>query len=222
MYMEYELGGLTFSIGSLFLLIADTMDWWLNNRVGCFCSGSMIDEYEQKVGYVYGPSNSACGAWKRSENGIAFFISVCGSFLFTLGSILFVPDLPAIAGTPLGIDVIVLGDNLFIAASACFFVGHGWIVYRHGCIDPADESVRAFKFSNWLTDIPAFGRHACASIGGFIFIVGTIYFLPQYDTDETKGVVAASLFVAGSAFFIFVGLFQAYRFYCATTFAYFH
>lgn len=75
-------GGWLFTIGSFTFLLADITEWNFF-RTGCLGS------------YDMDPLNTDYtinAKFKRAEIGLNFFISVFGSFLYLIGSIMFIPS----------------------------------------------------------------------------------------------------------------------------------
>jgi len=199
-----------FTIGSSGFLYADLNEWWLNNRAGCAFDEEYREEFERQVGSHFGPSDSLWGQYLRKENGLNFALSCIGSLLYLIGSILFIPRLNAI----------VLGTQIFIYGSLVIFLAQAWKVYRQGCHSETNLSVREFKLQNYEADLPALGVDACAGLGGLSYMIGSIYFLPEYDISDSVTVKAATLFTIGGVFFTLSGLFMIYRYFF--TLKYFH
>ena len=79
---DYELGGWFFTIGSIGFLIADLMEWYTNNRVGCFDSTVLRADFEEKMDIYMEPKDTLWGSYQRLENGLNFFLF--GHWKFTL------------------------------------------------------------------------------------------------------------------------------------------
>jgi hypothetical protein len=81
-------------------------------------------------------------------------------------------------------------------------------MYRAGCTVTTEDGTtfldRDFSWANvWVGDLVSFVGDLCAWLGAATFLVGTIYFLPQYDVDAYDTRLAATLFVVGSVLFLF-------------------
>jgi hypothetical protein len=202
---NFSLGGWMFTIGSAGFLYADLNEWWMNNRVGCAFDSEFRDDFEKQIGNpFYGPSTSCWGQYLRKENGINFAFSAFGSLLYLIGSILFIPCT----------NSIVLGTYVFIYGSLAIFLSQTWKVYRQGLNDGFDPSNRVFQLNNYSADLPALGIDSCAGLGGLAYMIGSIYFLPQFDTNEAVTMTAIDWFTVGGTFFTLSGVFLLYRYFC--------
>jgi hypothetical protein len=197
-----------FTIGSAGFLYADLNEWWLNNRVGCAFDSEFRDDYENQIGHHYGDPDTCFGQYRRKENGLNFALSAFGSLLYLIGSIMFIPST----------NSIVEGTYVFIYGSLVIFISQTWKVYRQGCHDEHDEAKRGFNIQNYEADLPALGVDAFAGLGGFAYMVGSIYFLPQYDINDSVTIKAATWFTFGGVFFTLSGLFILYRYFCTLNF----
>lgn len=206
---NYELGGWLFTIGSVGFLYADLSEWWKNNKVGCAFDADYRDDFEAQVGKDCEPANTTIGRYQRAENGINFAYSAFGSFLYLVGSILFIPELGAI----------VVGTIVFIPGSLVIFTSQMWKLYRAGC-NPGDGaavkySERSFVFSNLAHDWSGVQVDLHAGLGGLSYFIGSCMFLPGSGATVTA---AAVLFICGGTFFTISGLFMIYRYYCTTNY----
>lgn len=188
---NFVLGGWLFTIGSTGFLIADLWEWWYY-RVGCACDGE----------YYYPDRHKSF--FERAELGLNFFFSAIGSALYLAGSIEFIPSL----------NEIVSGTWIFIYGSSVIFLSQLWKVVRTLKTNPLQEWDRSFKLSNAAADLPAFGVDICAGLGGLAYCIGSILFLPRFDTTEHAEFIAATVFVTGGSFFLLSGIFLAYRYFC--------
>jgi hypothetical protein len=73
-------------------------------------------------------------------------------------------------------------------------------VGRAGCAND-DASDAAFRVGNFAKDAPAFVVDATAGLGGLCYLVGSTYFLSQYDTNTGVTHMAAAWFVSCGLFF---------------------
>lgn len=184
----YVIGGWLFTIGSAAFVYADASEWWLNNRVGCFMYDHYEEDYEKQVSKTMAPKETLVGRYQRAENGLNFFFSLTGSTIYLIGSIFYIPST----------NESLLGTELFIYGSACIFLSQSWKIYRAG-----------FPIQDW----PAFGVDLFAGLGGVAYFIGSILFLPTYNTSTYIATVGASIFILGGSFFTISGLFIIYRYF---------
>ena len=237
---KFVLGGWLFTIGSAFFTFTDAFEWWKNNRVGCFAYSDYSDSYDEYNTRVYGyPAKSdslyksTYMKYKRATPGLNFFLSLIGSFLYLIGSILFIPE-----------KTIELGTWVFIYGSACITISQSWKLYRTGCepattaidvgldanansdadadadVDPngnvANKDIDlSFSFKKLVADLPVFGIDFGAGIGGFFYLIGSILFLPMYDTTDYIATEAAWLFIIGGFCFFISGCCMGYKYFLA-------
>lgn len=200
---DYVLGGWLFTIGSAGFMIADALEWWMNNRVGCFHYENYEESYESQIPSYFEPKDTSKGKWQRAENGINFFLSFSGSTLYLIGSVMFITSLDAIVG----------GTEVFILGSCVIFIAQGWKLYRAGCNNETDPTNRQFQLSNYAHDKSAFSVDITAGLGGIAYFVGSIYFLPQYNTSDHMAYIAAWWFQVGGVFFFASGIFMFFRYF---------
>jgi hypothetical protein len=200
---NFVLGGWLFTIGSAGFLFADCNEWWMNNKVGCVCDSEYTEDFERNVGRYYEAPHTCYGRLQRAENGLNFAFSAFGSFLYLLGSILFIPRY----------DAMVLGTQIFIPGSLVIFISQTWKVYRAGCFNELSPYDKSFRPRNLFQDLPAFGVDVCAGLGGFAYMVGSYLFLPEIAVDEDATTRAAMTFVIGGTLFSISGVCLAYRYF---------
>lgn len=188
---NFNLGGWLFTIGSAGFLIADLWEWWYF-RVGC----AFDEEY-------YYPDRHK-PLFDRSEVGLNFFFSAIGSALYLIGSIDFIPSR----------DALVSGTWIFIYGSSVIFLSQLWKVLRALSTNPTNEWDRRIRVSNVMTDLPAVGVDACAGLGGLAYCIGSIMFLPYFNTSVDTEFNASAVFLCGGSFFLMSGLFLTYRYFC--------
>ncbi len=200
---KWVAGGWLFTIGSAGFFLADALEWWTNNRVGCFMDSAYRKSFEKAQGPFFADASTFKGKYQRAENGLNFFTSLCGSTLYLIGSIYYIPSL----------DALTLGTIIFIIGSAFIYVAQGWKLYRAGCSNEDAPSNRSFSFSNWRHDPPGIIVDLTAGLGGVCYFVGSFLFLPQYDTDDGVTWIGAGWFQAGGTFFLLSGIAMFYRYF---------
>lgn len=202
---NYVLGGWLFTIGSSTFLMADLNEWWKNNRVGCYDYEDYEESYEAELGKKhFGDKNTSQGRYKRAENGMNFALSATGSFLYLVGSILFIPSL----------DAILWGTIVFIPGSLIIFLSQSWKLYRSACFRDNDPNDKSFSVSNWGHDVSGFLIDLNAGLGGFFYMIGSILFLPLY----AQYFAAAVWFILGGAAFTLSGICMCYRYFATTNY----
>ena len=147
------------------------------------------------------------------------FMGTIGSLCYLLGCILFIPELLQQ----------VTGDVLFIPGSIVLIISQGWKVLRAGRTPPSQDnevtistplnSTRTrFSVSNMCAgDIPLLCADMSLGLGAVAFLIGSIMFLPQYDTSDSITTGAVYAFLAGSVLFISTGLCVFYKYFCAAS-----
>eukprot|EP01038_Epipyxis_sp_PR26KG_P012356 gene12356-16571_t len=187
-------GGYWFTVGSISFVIADGMEWWTNNRVGCFYYENFRESYEEQVERLFSTEDTLIGKWQRATNGLNFFLSFTGSSLYLVGSILFIPSF----------GMITQGTWIFIFGSGVVLSSQTWKLIR------AEFSTRN---DYYFDDLPGALVDACAGIGGFNYLIGSVYFLPEYNISNSIEKIASNWFVAGGIFFTLSGIFMFYRYF---------
>lgn len=197
-------GGWLFTIGSLGFFIADGLEWSTNNHVGCLFDRRYVNQYEKMVNPFLAPKDSFYGKYQRAENGINFFVSFIGSTLYLVGSIMYIPS----------VDEVVAGTYVFILGSAVIFFAQSWKLYRAGCHNAEAPSDIRFNIKNCFDDLPGTLVDLTAGLGGFCYFVGSFFFLPDYDINDTVTTIGATWFEFGGSFYLLSGLFMVYRYFC--------
>lgn len=184
-------GAVLFIVGSILFVWGDGMEWWTNNRVGCCLYSSFQYVYEKKLDRrYYLPKNSCIGKYQRAANGLNYFLSVVGALAYLLGSIFFVPML----GTTLE------ATYLFIVGSAIVCISQIWKIWRLGCC--SDENPTNCSFSLFNISVSSLLIKASTGVGGLCYLIGSVYFLPNYDVSDNITYIAALWFTVGSAFYV--------------------
>jgi hypothetical protein len=169
-------------------------------------SGDLEESYEHEVGHTMGPKDSFHGRFLRAENGLNFFMSATGSFLYLLGSIFFIPST----------GLIVAGTIIFIPGSAAIFLSQSWKVWRQGLT--VAHGKRTFELSNYKGDVPALCVDAAAGLGGLAYCIGSILFLPSINTSDTVNQICSTIYVIGGLLFFLSGVALTYRYWFTKNF----
>ena len=196
-----EWGGILFTIGSAGFLFSDCFEWSVNNRVGCAfyttAEGIDFDRFHQSS---TSSSSSFYGKLlSRAENGLNFAMSAVGSLLYLIGSVFFIPNTHGI----------FQGTELFIYGSLVIFFSQMWKLFRQG-LDPIEKKINVKRY--WSDLINVF-VNSFLGLGAVLFFVGSIFFLPQYNTSEAVTIIAVNLFVIGSVAFLLSSLCIFYRYF---------
>lgn len=201
---DLSAGAWLFVIGSIALLYADTFDWWMNNRYGCFYTIEKYrDSFEFSMKDRFSDSDTLLGKLQRIERGCNFFMSMIGSFLYLIGSILFIPSL----------DSLILGTYIFAYASAFIVFSETWKIYRSGCIDHECTKNNSFRLSNLAIDWPGFFVSVFTWLGGFGYFCGSIYYLPRYDLTTEQTIFAATWYTVAGASYVLAACFITFRYF---------
>ena len=209
-------GGLIFCIGGIAFLWSDCLDWYNNNRVGCFRYEKYRESYEKYIeGKGYAPANSEIGMFQRAENGINYGISILGSGFYCIGGFFFIPST----------HTLLVGLWIFILGSAVIMISQSWKLYRFFIVPYCE--VRRQQNQQVIDDIEVEGNNShvydfdsvsfsidfFSLLGGFTYFFGCIYFLPWIDHDRAGDIVAANWFTCGGAAFAVSGLSLLYRYF---------
>jgi hypothetical protein len=143
-------------------------------------------------------NDTLIGTLQRAENKITFYCSIFGTTMYFFGSILFIPDL----------DKIVFGTIAFIIGSLFTLFSQSWKLWRVIRMEGF-----AFNLSNLLEDLPGTFVELFSGLGSLAYLVGSIIFLPQYDTSDTATYIAAMWFELGALLFVFSGIAIAVKLY---------
>mmetsp|Transcript_14804 Transcript_14804/g.20334 ORF Transcript_14804/g.20334 Transcript_14804/m.20334 type:complete len:258 (+) Transcript_14804:43-816(+) len=198
---NYDLGAFLYTLGSVGFALADGTEWWTNNRVGCFYYSDFEDSFERDACTNYASSDTLFGKYQRAENGLNFFFSLLGSTLYLIGSVLYIPQL----------NSIIAGTQIFIIGSAIIFFSQAWKLWR--VVSVKEGSAVHIKWKMLLHDLPGSFVDTFAGLGGFFYFIGSVLFLPQYDTSDDATFIAAVWFQMGGLFFFFSGLALAVRYF---------
>ena len=194
---DYTFAAITFILGGLGFFYADVSEWYINKRFD--------DDYENQVMKIHEKEYTCYGRWRRAENSLNYAFSAFGSFLYLIGCCLFWPSYNAS----------VLGTHFFIWGSEVVCLSQCWKLYRSGCNSPSDPISTKFKLANLTFDKTATLVDLFAFVGGVQYLIGCIYFLPEYNVSDYHTNLAATLFVLGGISFTFSGLILQYRYFVA-------
>jgi hypothetical protein len=192
-------GGLLFTIGSTFFSIADFIEWWIVNRIGCFLSSKYLESFEIANSHDFEPNKTCLGLWQRSSNGINFFLSFLGSLLYLIGSVMFIPYF----------QQIITGIYVFIVASFVIIVSQAWKIIKGGIYS---WRIMQFSFLNY-NDVPALLVDLNTFFGAVFYLIGSIYFLPDIDKKAADTRESTNFFVIGGVFYVVSCIFIVYRYF---------
>eukprot|EP00347_Sterkiella_histriomuscorum_P016938 403351276 len=184
----FVLGGWLFTIGSANFLFADVTEWLhFKNQ-----SLRAADEENQNKGFSY----------KDYELSANFFFSCIGSFLYLVGSIMFIP----------ATNLLVEGEIVFIVGSLIIFLSQLQKVIRAITSNPNDLSDSTWRYSNVKDDLSGLYVDIFAGLGGLFYLIGT-YLFSQMTNYEDQLRNATHFFVVGGTFFTLSGLAMQKRYY---------
>ena len=196
---DFGSGAWLFTIGSLGFTIIDYNEWWKNNRVGCFYYEDYEDSFERTSTSNFVSADSLHGKFQRAEVGLNSFLSLTGSTLYLIGSVLFFPYF----------NSLLAGTYFFIIGSAVIFTAQTWKICR--CMySHKDKSYHAVNLS---VDTPGAIVDVAAGLGGLCYLVGSVIFLPEYDVSDTETFQAAAWFQVGGLMYLLSGIALGYRYF---------
>jgi hypothetical protein len=196
---DYDIGGWLFTVGSASFSAADFMEWWANNRVGCFLSSHYLESFESIYGKDFEPNDTFIGILQRSSNGVNFFLSFSGSSLYLIGSIFFIPE----------VNQNLAGIYVFIIASIVVVIAQAWKIIKNGF---GSWKTVEFSFSNY-SDIAALFVDCNTFIGAIFYLLGCIFFLPTVDKTALETREATNFFVIGGVFYILSSVCLIYKYF---------
>lgn len=203
-----KLGGWLFTVGSAGFVYADVNEWWRNSRVGCCWDEDYFRSFESTQHHMFSvPGGSWLGDFQRAERGLNVALSVCGSILYFLGSLLFLPVE----------DALVSGLWVFVWGGMLVMVAQTWKVIRllraGGCSTSLGSAGGGTGF--WgRSDWPAVATDSFGGIGAFCYLVGSVYLLPEFDISRHFTWIASYWFVAGGLSYVLSASTQYYRYFC--------
>lgn len=199
--VNYVFGSIAFLLGSLLLFpyfstIFDSalISAWLYT-VGSF-TFTVADftewtHYEKKV---LCNKNVECCRWPSLS--FNFFISLTGSFIYLIGSALFIPS----------INKLEIGLQLFIAGSACIIISQTWKVVRV----LMDGYQRKKVCHTIQEDTNGFLIDILSGIGGACYFTGSFLF---FNPSPKFQIIASTVFSCGGFFFYLSGAFMINRYF---------
>lgn len=170
------LGGVLFTIGALGYVWSDFLEWWTNHQ-----ASQMRDDSDtlREVAAVEGEVDTSFkDAFRRSEQDINFFLSLFGSLLYLIGSVLFIHE-----------------KQTGLYATLMFIIGSIMIV--------ASQLWKLLRHANYAGYTPVLNIEVTTGLGGLSYLVGSIMFLPSIDTTIAATQRAAVVFVIGGTFFLY-------------------
>jgi len=150
---------------------------------------------------------SLLGLIWSNDDTLAICLMATGSILYFVGCVLFIPEYDP-----------VWGDILFIIGSVIIDIAEGWKIYRLGSsrysVMTGELERVPFEWKIVLEgNLVSFYADLCNFFGVFIFLVGSVLFLPNFcltDRDERR---ASFLFIVGSFLFVVCGCFMFYDYF---------
>ena len=215
---NFEIGGWMFTLGSVSFLYGDLNEWLKLHRVEWFHEILHKEDISKTISDLGGVVEVTCySQFQLSSNYWNSLLSVFGSILYLIGSVMFIPQL----------HVLVLGTIMYILASFVIFLSQMFKLYRAGCRSPspgtptlpvsvvtADEATMKssyfnannFQLRHLIEDLPAVGADLTAGMGGFAYMIGSYLFLPNVAVTEMDITHATAWFIIGGGLFLISGM----------------
>lgn len=194
--INYASGGITFLVGSilLFPFFGGYIDYFDAARISAwlYTVGStnfLLADVTEWIHFTY----TDCRFFILSLN---FFVSVCGSFLYLIGSACFIPELNASDE----------GLVLFIYGSSFIVVGQIWKLGRS--INQEGLTIKECI----KEDFKGFMVDTFAGLGGLMYLIGSFFFQKSSEVPQYLN-IGASIFSCGGFFFLLSGLFILARYF---------
>jgi hypothetical protein len=190
-------GSMLYTWGAAGYFVSDFLDFWLHHRFEFpLVTQSKFNDFTPTLP-AFQPSYVQ---WLRKhESSLNSLLMAFGSLFYFVGCILFIPQL----------RLEEWGDIIFIPGSCIIIVSESWSMYRAGCIVRTEDGIttfmdQEFRWENvWKGDQAAFYCDLGSWIGGVLFLIGSVWFLPEYDKTDNDTDIAAMIFVIGSLCFLF-------------------
>jgi hypothetical protein len=197
---KHTRGAGLFSIGGGCFFIADSMDLYMAIREALVRDSPLYEQSLQKFAY---DQQIFSYYWEVVINS---FVGATGSLSYLIGCVLFIPAL----------HHVIVGDVMFVPGSVLIMISQAWRVYRTGSSTTINNETavpeqgyaesgfsvtRLVRADRWLV---------CADIslglGATAFLIGSVLFLPRYDTDNAVTTDGVYAFIVGSVLFIATGV----------------
>ena len=198
-------GGALFTIGAVCYFCDDIADFMGMNKINyltCWMGNTFLPHSQEPPSFV---------EWFRYHMlGLNSLLTTTGSVFYLLGCILFIPQLNSEGP----------GDIIFIPGSCIIMISEGWKLHRAGCVYKQEDGYmyigRSFRWIHvWKGELVFFMGDLATWLGAALFLVGSIVFLPQYDTNTHDADVAASIFLIGSILYLFCALCLCWKYFCS-------
>ena len=180
---HYEFGGFFFAIGSFGYIIHDVIEFWLD--------WNHLSSNEDNNEFKNDPDDGNIH-WD-------FIFNLHGSTLYLIGCIMFIPE----------IDLMTTGLYICIYASSVIILIECFRLYKLGCVN---HSIKGFSIANWKVDLQDVYSTIGLIFADVLYLVGCIYFLPQYDVSTRTNNVASLCFVVGSVIITFSAISHTFHF----------
>jgi hypothetical protein len=95
-----------------------------------------------------------------------------------------------------------IGELFIILGSLVIFISQIWKILRTARFNSKNKSDTSFKFSNLREDALGFWVDFSSALGGFFFMIGTIYF-----QKPSKYNLAVTFLILGGAYFTLSALY---------------
>lgn len=194
--VNYVNGGITFLFGSilLFSYFASFIDYFNAAKISAwlYTIGSatfLFADLTEWIHFTY----SDCRFFSYSIN---FLVSVCGSFLYLVGSACFIPELNASDE----------GLVLFIYGSSFIVIGQLWKLSRSLNQDGLTiKECISEDFKGFMVD-------TFAGLGALMYLIGSFFFQKSTEIPEYLN-IGACIFSCGGLFFSISGFFIISRYF---------
>ena len=214
---NFEIGGWMFTLGSVSFLYGDLNEWLKLHRVEWFHDIVHKEDISKTMADLGGVVEVSCySQFHLSSNYWNSLLSVFGSILYLIGSVMFIPQL----------HVLVLGTIMYILASFVIFLSQMFKLYRAGCRSPSpgtptppvsvvtDEATKKssyfnannFQLRHLTEDLSAVGVDLAAGLGSFAYMIGSYLFLPHVAVTEMDITHATAWFITGGGLFLISGM----------------